>query len=267
MLYRSRLTPTEQFRWPLSVVRPSAVTQTRSGFGAAHMNKPSLFKTLVVASTAKDHLPMIASAEPFFARMAAENQFAVEFTDDAGTINEENLASYQVFVMLHLAPFDMAAPQQEALQAFIESGNGWVGIHAAGLAGKQFVRPDKTYWQWFEEFLGGGTYSPHPAYQKGTVLVEDRRHPATRNLPARFEMSDEWYEFNGNPRDQARVLATADESSYRQNKPVGDHPLVWTNERYRRAIYIALGHDPSSLTNDAYCILLRDSILWAASTE
>ena len=77
--------------------------------------------------------------------------------------------------MLHLAPFDMTSPQQEALQNFIESGNGWVGIHAAGLAGKQLVGSNNTYWQWFEEFLGGVTYSPQPAYQKGTVLVEDRR--------------------------------------------------------------------------------------------
>ncbi len=229
------------------------------------MNQQPLFRSLVVASKAKDHLPMIASAEPFFARMAAENQFAVDFTDDAGTIHQENLARYQVFLMLHLAPFDMSSPQQEALQHFIESGNGWVGIHAAGLAGKQFVGSNKPYWQWFEQFLGGVTYSPHPAYQKGTVLVEDRRHPATRNLPARFEMSDEWYEFNGNPRGQARILATADEATYQQNKPMGDHPIVWTNERYRRAIYIALGHDPSSLTNEAYGILLRDSLLWAAS--
>ena len=67
---------------------------------------------------------MIASAEPFFARKAAENLFAVDFTDDAGTINEENLQLYQVFVMLHLAPFDITSAQQEALQHFIESGKG-----------------------------------------------------------------------------------------------------------------------------------------------
>jgi len=81
--------------------------------------------------------------------------------------------------MLQLAPFDMTSPQQTALQDFVESGKGWVGIHAAGLAGNQFVGSNKTCSQWFEEFLGGVTYSPHPPYQRGTVLVEDRRHPAT----------------------------------------------------------------------------------------
>jgi type 1 glutamine amidotransferase len=229
------------------------------------MNTSPRFKALIVASKAKDHQQMIVSAEPFFAQMAAENQFAVDFTDDADTINDENLEQYQVFVMLHLAPFDMTYAQQAALQKFIEGGKGWVGIHAAGLAGKEFISSSKTYWQWFEDFLGGVTYSPHPAYQQGIVLVEDRQHPATRNLPAQFEFSDEWYEFNGNPRGRTRVLATADETTYKQNKPMGDHPIIWTNEQYDRTIYIAIGHDPSSFANEAYCLLLRDSILWAAS--
>src|SRR5260370_30409884 len=103
------------------------------------MNKLPLFKCLVVASKAKDHLPMIASAEPFFAQMAAENHFAVAFTNDAGAINEENLASYQVFVMLHLAPFDRTAPQQQAMQNLIECCKVWMGIVAAGLAVEQMA--------------------------------------------------------------------------------------------------------------------------------
>lgn len=208
---------------------------------------------------------MIAAATPFLETMAQENGFTVRVSLDAGEINDENLAQYQVFVMLHLAPFDMSAAQQAALQRFIVSGKGWVGIHAAGLAGKNFLGVGTPYWQWFEDFLGGVTYSPHPRYQKGTVLVEDREHPATRNLPASFEMSDEWYEFNESPRARVRVLATADESTYKQNKPMGDHPLIWINEQFRRAIYIAVGHDSTALANPAYAILLRDSLLWAAS--
>jgi type 1 glutamine amidotransferase len=225
------------------------------------------FNVLVVASRASDHLKMIAAAKPFLEKLGADNHFAVDFTDDTSTINDANLAHYQVFVMLHLAPFDMSHGQQAALRRFILNGGGWVGIHAAGLTGKDFLGPDpkNAYWQWFEEFMGGVTYLPHPAYQKATVLVEDHTHPVTRNLPARFEVSDEWYEFNKSPRDRVRVLATVDESTYRQNKPMGDHPMIWTNERYRRMIYICIGHDPSLLKDDNYAILLRDAILWAGS--
>ena len=61
------------------------------------------------------------------------------------------------------------------------------------------------------------------------------------------------------------VLATADESTYKQNIPMGDHPLIWTNEKYRRMIYIAIGHDASLCENADFQTLIRDAILWAGS--
>ena len=53
---------------------------------------------------------MIAQAQPFLEALAAENRFTLDFTKDAGQINETNLARYQVFVQLQLAPFNMARP-------------------------------------------------------------------------------------------------------------------------------------------------------------
>src|ERR1700760_4049510 len=163
------------------------------------------FRVLVVASKAHDHLQMIAAARPFFGQMAAEGDFQLDFTDDTSQINPANLARYQVFVMLHLAPFDMSYAQQEALQQFVEQGKGWVGIHAAGLTGKEFLGKDTRYWQWFEDLMGGVTYSPHPAYQHAPLVVEDRNHPATRHLPVRMDIPDEWYEFDKSPRNTVHV--------------------------------------------------------------
>ena len=225
------------------------------------------FRVLVVASRARDHLKMIAAARPFFENMAAANHFDLDFTDDTSQINTANLRRYQVFVMLHLAPFDMSPSQQAALQQFAEEGKGWVGIHAAGLTGKEFLAPTSKYWQWFEDFMGGVTYSPHPAFQQASVIIEDTLHPATLHLPARVSWPDEWYEFNKSPRDRVHVLARVDESTYHQNKPMGDHPIIWTNEHFRRMIYIGPGHDPALLQDPNYTALLRNAILWAASGD
>jgi uncharacterized protein len=222
------------------------------------------FKVLAVTSRAKDHLKMIAAATPMLQKMATDNNFTIDITDDATVINDENLSRYQVFVQLQEAPFDMSADEQQSLRKFIEQGHGWVGIHAAGLTGKKFIGPDRAYWQWFEDFLGGITYSPHPKFQKGTLLIEDHTHPVTKNLPAQMEISDEWYEFNESPRERVHVLATADETTYKQNKPMGDHPMIWTNEKYHRMIYIAIGHDASLCDNPDFQILVRNAILWAA---
>src|SRR5437763_102260 len=99
--------------------------------------------------------------------------------------------------------------------------------------------------------------SPRGRFPRQRPFGNGRARPATRNLPERFTMGDEWYEFSESPRGRGgvRVLATADESTYRQNRPMGDHPLIWTNEAYRRAIYIAVGHDSLALANEAYSVL------------
>jgi type 1 glutamine amidotransferase len=232
-------------------------------WGNAIAQQPA-FKALIVISKAKDHTSMMTCAQPFLDKIAAENHFVVDFTDDTSRINTANLRQYKVFVMLQLAPFDMSPSQQEAMKTFVEQDNGWVGIHAAGLTGKQFVKPTRTYWQWFEDFMGGIVYSPHPKFQKGTVVIEDRTHPITKNLPEKFEISDEWYEFDKSPRPNVHVLALADESTYQQNKPMGDHPIIWTNESYERMVYIGIGHDASLCSDKNFEMLVRNAILWAA---
>jgi type 1 glutamine amidotransferase len=225
----------------------------------------SKFRVLVLASRAADHIKMMAAAEPFFTKLAADSGFTVDYSDDTSKVNTANLRNYQVFVTLQLAPFDMSYPQQDALQKFCEEGKGWVGIHAAGLTGKQFLGSGTRYWQWFEGFMGDVTYSPHPKFQQATVIVEDRTHPATLHLPATFTISDEWYEFNKSPRGKVRVLAKVDEATYKQNIPMGDHPIIWTNENFRRMIYIGIGHSPDDLTDKNYVTLIHDAIVWAAS--
>jgi type 1 glutamine amidotransferase len=228
------------------------------------VSKPPAFKVFVTLSKAKDHLKMMSAAKPFLEKIAAANNFSIDISDDTAKINDENLKKYQVFIQLQQAPFDLSYSQQDAIQKFVEQGKGWVGIHAAGLPGKSFVGPDKKYWQWYEDFLGGISYSPHPAFQKGIVQVEDRKHPVMKNLPDRFEVPDEWYEFDKSPRPNVHVLAVADESSYKQNKPMGDHPIMWTNEKYKRMVYIGIGHDASLCNDKNYTTLITNAILWAA---
>ena len=41
---------------------------------------------------------MIAAATPMLEKMAAENHFVVDITNDDTVINDANLAKYQVFV-------------------------------------------------------------------------------------------------------------------------------------------------------------------------
>jgi len=46
---------------------------------------------------------------------------------------------------------------------------------------------------------------------------------------------------------------------------MGDHPMIWVNQHYDRAVYIGIGHDTTACTDPNFTILMRDAILWAAS--
>src|SRR5271169_949465 len=83
---------------------------------------PILFRALVLGSNDPYHSPMVNEAQPLFEAIAAEGGFAVDFTRDAGALNDSNLSRYQVVVQLHFAPFDLTNEEQDSLQRFIELG-------------------------------------------------------------------------------------------------------------------------------------------------
>jgi type 1 glutamine amidotransferase len=226
-----------------------------------HAGAQAPFKVFMIASKASDHIATSTAAKAGLEKIGADNGFTVDYTLDTSLISEENLGKYQVFFQEHLAPFEVSIPRRAALEKFVAGGKGWVGVHAAGL-----TQPDwspKPYWQWYEDFFGGIKYVTHPALQTGTAIFEDRTHPVTRNMPATAQFKDEWYEWDGNPRPRVRVLAKADESTYKQVKPQGDHPIIWTNETFEKMIYIGIGHDVSVWSHPDYLKLVRDAVLWA----
>jgi len=46
------------------------------------------------------------------------------------------------------------APPFQANTWRLEQGDGWVGVRAAGLTGRQFQAPKTSYRQWFEDLMG-----------------------------------------------------------------------------------------------------------------
>ena len=119
-----------------------------------------------------------------------------------------------------------------------------------------------------------------PQFQEATVVVEDREHPATRHLPARWVRTDEWYSFEASPRrDGVRILATLDESTYspelnvlgiyKSDLAMGeDHPIVWSRCIGKgRAFYSAMGHLADAYKEEAHLAMIEGAIAWAAGLE
>jgi type 1 glutamine amidotransferase len=213
------------------------------------------FKVLVIQGTTSDHTPTSNAAKPVLTKMAADNGFTIDFSSDHSLINDANLAKYQVFLQLNLYPFDLTASERAAFQKFVESGKGWVGVHASGCA--------NNAWPWYSKFMGDITFSGHANLRDGNLIFEDHTHAVTRNMPASMIIKDEWYQFSKSPRPNVKVLAKADEKNYSPYNANGDHPIVWVMPDYKHAVYVSIGHDPGDWQVANYVNLIHDAILWA----
>ena len=92
------------------------------------------------------------------------------------------------------------------------------------------------------------------------------------HYPQFFELFDEWYNFQANPRAVVNVLISLDESTYSPGSgAMGDHPISWYHEfDGGRSQYISFGHLQSTFYNEDFqkhysdtldhcCKLLRTS--------
>jgi len=228
------------------------------------------FKVLALAEAGGHHLAFSEAAKPWLKKCGDENGFTVDYITNSVSITDAFLANYQLVLQLDFVPYGWTPEAMKAFKAYIEEGKGgWVGLHHATLLGKFDGQP---MWPWFSQFMGSIQFKGYiPTFSSGTVRVEDKKHPCMKNVPDSFIISkEEWYTYDQSPRPNVRVLASVDEATYSDASAVrmGDHPVIWTNERMAgRNVYIFMGHGPWLFENSAFTTLLRNAILWAAETK
>ncbi|MFT3845139.1 MAG: ThuA domain-containing protein [Lacibacter sp.] len=176
-------------------------------------------------------------------KLAKENNFVADTTEDAAYFTNKTLKQYAAVVFVNTTGDVLNEKQQTAFEKYIQSGKGFVGIHAA---------TDTEYdWPWFCKLVGAN-FANHPKPQKATLLVANAKHPSTDLLPSVWERFDEWYNFKNRNKD-VNVLLTIDEKSYEGGKEGEYHPMSWYHEfDGGRAFYTALGHTEESYKEDLF---------------
>ena len=224
------------------------------------------FKVLAIAEIGGGHVLFTAAAKIWLNQLAADSNFTIDYITDTKTITKELLANYQLFIQLNYPPYPWGKEAQEAFEDYIEKGGGgWIGFHHPTLLG---VFDGYPMWQWYSDFMGGIMFKDYlPGGAAAKLTVEDKDHPAMKGITASFITRDEWYLYNKSPRANVRVLASIDESTFDppKDKKMGDHPVIWTNERVKaRNIYIAMGHFPELFKDENFTALFKNAIFWAA---
>jgi type 1 glutamine amidotransferase len=213
------------------------------------------FSVLVFSKTAGFRHDSIPDGIAAIEQLGADNNFSVVATEDDAQFTDDNLANYAVVVFLNTTGTVLDDAGKAAFMRYIEGGGGFVGIHSA---------TDTEYeWPWYGQLVGA-YFQNHPAIQQATVDVVDQQHPSTVDLPLLWVRTDEWYNFQTNPRGSVHVLAVLDETTY-SGGTMGDHPISWCQEFDNgRSWYTAMGHTQQTYSEPLYQRHLLGGILYAA---
>jgi type 1 glutamine amidotransferase len=218
---------------------PAATTSTRPAAGAS-TTRPAGGRgaVLVFSKTTGFRHQSIPDGVAALREMGAETGLTVDATEDAARFSDGELARYQAVVFLSTTGELLDDGQQAALQRYLRSGHGWLGIHAAS---------DAEYgWAWYAGLVGA-QFRRHPAVQPATVVVDPAGRSLAGPVPRLWRRTDEWYDFRANPRGKVRVLATVEERSYAGGGMGADHPIAWCHDYDGgRSWYSGMGHTVES---------------------
>lgn len=216
-------------------------------------------KILVFAKTKGFYHTSVPQGMQAIMKACKESGITVDTTRDAAAFTIENLKKYKVVVFLNTTGDVLDNGQQEAFINYIQSGGGFVGVHAA---------TDTEYdWPWYNKLVGAYFLS-HPSEQQEAVInVVDRTNPATAMLPEKWKRTDEWYNFKDISTD-IHVLAYLDESTYNGGKNGEKHPFIWYHEfDGGRAFYTGVGHREDNYSEPLVQQHLLGAIKWAGKIK
>ena len=238
-----------------SQTKAPAKAATKSAVAAA---KPALNRILVFSRTKGYRHASIPLGKQAIMKLGAANGFAVDTTEDAGKFTEANLKQYSAVVWLSTTGDVLDAAQQAVFERYIQSGGGYVGIHAAA---------DTEYdWPWYNK-LAGAYFLDHPKQQTAEIAIVDKNHPATSMLPDRWKRFDEWYSYKSIAPD-LKVLGTLDEKTYEGGKNGDNHPFIWHHDfDGGKAFYTGGGHTDESYTDALFLQHILGGIKSVMATE
>ena len=89
------------------------------------------FDVLVFSHTAGFRHQSIATGIKTIEELGFANGFHARATEDAAMFSDETLAEFEAVVFLNTTGDVLDAQQQAAMERYIQSGGGYVGVHSA----------------------------------------------------------------------------------------------------------------------------------------
>ncbi|MEJ1963982.1 MAG: ThuA domain-containing protein [Gammaproteobacteria bacterium] len=155
--------------------------------------------------------------------LGAKQGFEVDATEDASLFTPATLSRYRAIVFLSPSGDVLRGSERQAFRQFIEEGGGFVGVHNANAQ----VMDD---WAWYGKLVAAREVSEIPT-QPMTLTIVDPTHLSTRDLPQKWSLRSEAYNYDVDPSSNgARVLVNLDDTTVTGGKMGRLHPYSWYHD-------------------------------------
>jgi len=128
--------------------------------------------------------------------LGSTNDFHVNNSEDPNDFTFERLSQHDGLVLLNTQGDVFDAAGQDALNRFVENGGNIIAVHAA--------IETANSWSWYGDLIGARS-SSHLEYQSAKINREHDRHPSMLPVGPEWFVSESWYNFSTNPRNNSSV--------------------------------------------------------------
>lgn len=212
-------------------------------------------KVLVFYKTAEYYHKCIPAGLDAFQKLGVEYGIDFTYSKDSLDFNDKNLKKFGAIVFFNTTGNVLDEQGQEAMQKFIRSGKGYVGIHSAA---------DTEYkWPWYNQLVGAW-FKNHPEQQEAKVKVADKSFSGISAMPEEWSKLEEWYNFRDTHWDKTHTILTLDEKSYKGGANGDYHPIAWYQEfDGGRSFYTGIGHRDETFTDPIYLKHIAGGLAYA----
>lgn len=205
----------------------------------------------------------IASSVKGLKKLAMDNGFTVDVSDDPSIFTPGNIDQYDLLIFSNTnnEAFDNQT-QRDVFKNYIQQGGGLLGIHSASGSERD--------WPWFWKVIGG-KFLRHSKFQSFSIVKIDPNHISAQVVPNTWVREDESYYLKELNPDIQVILAT-DLTSIEDDKAKNEYPantfgnyfpVTWChNFDGGHQWYTSLGHRKDHYEDSVFMNHILSGIKW-----
>ncbi|SEE54330.1 ThuA domain-containing protein [Jiangella alba] len=197
----------------------------RQALAAAKANAADGAKVLVFHGAAAEQVDPVAAAVAAVQELGAASGIGVDVSSDPASFSASTLAGYRGVVFLSAIGTELTPSQEDALEAFVEDGGGFLGIGDASRAQERS--------EWFTGLIGSRPVGALPDSLDVASVSATANNPPNEDAPKLVDgnVNTKWLGFVRTAQITVRLTEAAAVNQYAlssANDSAGRDPQDWT---------------------------------------